>query len=110
MYLQSFTLKNFRKFGEKDNEVFFVNSNEIKNKSLEQAQNKTSDHSKENSSPVPLISPSSTLIIGKNNTGKTTITNALKKLHDNKMVTSSDFNLDYLKNLVGTYVAAFQNH
>lgn len=110
MYLQSFTLKNFRKFGEKDNEVFFVNSNEIKNKSLEQAQNKTSNHSKENSSPVPLISPSSTLIIGKNNTGKTTITNALKKLHDNKMVTSSDFNLDYLKNLVGTYVAAFQNH
>ncbi|PIT12337.1 hypothetical protein BGI32_10250 [Snodgrassella alvi] len=96
MYLQSFTIKNFRKFGENDNEVMFVNSKEIHHDSTEKKQS--------------LVSPSSTLIIGKNNTGKTTITHALTMLTNNKLsIKSSDFNLSYLNNLIDTYIATYQN-
>lgn len=97
MYLQSFTIKNFRKFGEHDNEVMFVNSKEI-------------CHDSSGQDTPPLVSPSSTLIIGKNNTGKTTITHALTMLTNNKLsIKSSDFNLSYLNNLIDTYIAAYQN-
>lgn len=72
MHLQSFTIKNFRKFGERDNEVMFVNSKEI-------------CHNNSGHDIPPLVSPSSTLIVGKNNTGKTTITHALNMLAENKM-------------------------
>ncbi|MCO6517603.1 AAA family ATPase [Snodgrassella sp.] len=97
MYLQSFTIKNFRKFGEHDNEVMFVNSKEI-------------CHNNSGQDIPPLVSPSSTLIIGKNNTGKTTITHALTMLTNNKLsIKSSDFNLSYLNNLIDTYIAAYQN-
>ncbi|PIT19839.1 hypothetical protein BGI36_10205 [Snodgrassella communis] len=97
MYLQSFTIKNFRKFGEHDNEVMFVNSKEI-------------CHNNSGQDTPPLVSPSSTLIIGKNNTGKTTITHALTMLTNNKLsIKSSDFNLSYLNNLIDTYIAAYQN-
>lgn len=97
MYLQSFTIKNFRKFGEHDNEVMFVNSKEI-------------CHNNSGQDAPPLVSPSSTLIIGKNNTGKTTITHALTMLTNNKLsIKSSDFNLSYLNNLIDTYIAAYQN-
>ena len=54
MYLESFTIKNYRKFGENDNTVYFVNANEIYH-SFDKSIGETK----------PLISPSSTLIIGK---------------------------------------------
>lgn len=81
MYLESFTIKNYRKFGEKDNTIYFVNASEI-------------GHStgKTDTEINPLISSSSTLIIGKNNAGKTTITNALtfiaqeKTNHPNRLI------------------------
>lgn len=97
MHLQSFTIKNFRKFGERDNKIMFVNSKEI-------------CHNNSGQDSPPLVSPSSTLIIGKNNTGKTTITHALTMLTNNKLsIKSSDFNLSYLNNLIDTYIAAYQN-
>ncbi|OTQ13793.1 hypothetical protein B6D11_09625, partial [Gilliamella apicola] len=62
MYLESLKIINYRRFGEKDNIVYFVNPKKI-------------SHSREkNSTKQSLISPSTTLIIGKNNAGKTTIT------------------------------------
>ena len=97
MYLQSFTIKNFRKFGDQDNELQFVSSNKI-------------NYQNRDNITQPLVSPSSTLIIGKNNTGKTTITNALSMLSENKLsIKSSDFNLSYLKKLIRSYIEAFQN-
>lgn len=97
MYLQSFTIKNFRKFGDQDNELQFVSSNKI-------------NYQNRDNITQPLVSLSSTLIIGKNNTGKTTITNALSMLSENKLsIKSSDFNLSYLKKLIISYIEAFQN-
>lgn len=103
MYLESFTIKNYRKFGENDNTVYFVNANKICHSS-----------DKEKDAVIkPLISPSSTLIIGKNNVGKTTITNALTFIIEgkNKAPKSSDFNVHYLKKLLKQYKVAHQkNH
>lgn len=101
MYLESFTIKNYRKFGENNNTVYFVNANEI-------------CHSPDNNDGEikPLISPSSTLIIGKNNAGKTTITNALTFITEakNKPPKSSDFNVYYLKKLLEKYNVAYQEN
>lgn len=98
MYLESLTIKNYRKFGEKDNTICFVNSNEICHSADEKIESSIS------------IFPSSTLIIGKNNAGKTTITNALTFITEekNKSPKSSDFNVYYLKKLLEKYKLAYQ--
>ena len=62
MYLKKLMIKNFRNFREQNNEIEFVNSTEIK---------------KEDKTNVAAVT---TLIVGKNNAGKTTIVNALDKL------------------------------
>jgi|AntAceMinimDraft_9_1070365.scaffolds.fasta_scaffold22147_1 predicted ATP-dependent endonuclease of OLD family len=67
MYLKSLKIKNFRKFGDKNNTVEFVGSKGIP------LQSKNIN-----------IALSTTLIVGKNNSGKTTVTEALKRLEDNK--------------------------
>ena len=59
MYLQGMTIINFRKYGIEDNYIGFVDSKIFKE------FNK--DQSKLN------ISKTTTLIVGKNNTGKTTV-------------------------------------
>ena len=102
MYLESFTIKNYRKFGENDNTVYFVNANEIHHSS-------NNDDDRESK---PSISPSSTLIIGKNNAGKTTITNALAFITEvrNKSLKSSDFNIYYLKKLLEQYKVAYKEN
>ncbi len=91
MYLESIKLKNFRKFGEDNNEVSFVSSR---------------DYSSLNEKGVPEnnIALATTLIVGKNNTGKTTITNALKKIVSNKNeFLSTDFNFKYLSKVIESY-------
>lgn len=88
MYLESFTIKNYRKFGERNNTVQLVASAPI-------------DASKDSSKS--LIAPSSTLVIGKNNSGKTTIAKALSFICSKKMPKAADFNLDYLKSLLTDY-------
>ena len=100
MYLESFTIKNYRKFGENDNTVYFVNASEIHHSS-------NNDDDRESK---PSISPSSTLIIGKNNTGKSTITNALSFITEerNKSLKSSDFNIYYLKKLLNKYLKIYK--
>ncbi|MEP0071912.1 MAG: AAA family ATPase [Paraglaciecola sp.] len=94
MYLESLTIENYRKFGTKDNTIHFVKP-EIIDTSTEEGQQK------------PVIAPSTTLIIGKNNSGKTTVVNALNMLCQNKQPSASDFNLSYLNGLFNEYKQAF---
>lgn len=91
MYLKSLEIKNFRKFGDKNNIVEFINSQDIsENNEINIAQN-------------------TTLIIGKNNSGKTTIIEALDTLVNNKF-SASDFNFFYLKKLFESYKNKNQNN
>ena len=91
MYLKSLEIKNFRKFGDKNNIVEFINSQDIsENNEINIAQN-------------------TTLIIGKNNSGKTTIIEALDRLVNNKF-SASDFNFFYLKKLFESYKNKNQNN
>ena len=95
MFLESLTIKNFRKFRETNNTVYFVEPTSIKN----------NDDDKER----PVVSPSATLIIGKNNAGKTTIANALTLLCDNAQPKAADFNIGYLKEIFEQFNSAY-NH
>ena len=91
MYLKSLEIKNFRKFGDKNNIVEFINSQDIsENNEINIAQN-------------------TTLIIGKNNSGKTTIIEALDILVNNKF-SASDFNFFYLKKLFESYKNEKENN
>lgn len=86
MYLKSFSLCNFRKFRNKNNTINFVSS---KNTFNEKDIN---------------LASGTTLIIGKNNSGKTTITNALNIiLNKNCDFKSNDFNFAYLNELYEEY-------
>ena len=91
MYLKSLEIKNFRKFGDKNNIVEFINSQDIsENNEINIAQN-------------------TTLIIGKNNSGKTTIIEALDTLVNDKFL-ASDFNFFYLKKLFESYKNEKENN
>jgi len=95
VHLESLTIKNYRKFRVTDNTVCFVKP-EIVDMSVEEGQ------------PESVISPSTTLIIGKNNAGKTTVVNALKMLCNNEQPSASDFNLSYLNELFNQYKQDFE--
>lgn len=86
MYLKSLMIKNFRKFGDKNNVVEFVGSKGI---------------------PLQFeninIALSTTLIVGKNNSGKTTVTEVLKRLLDSRKFKANDFNFIYLSTLLDKY-------
>lgn len=88
MYLKSLKITNFRKFNTSNNIIEFVDSK------INFEKDKT-----ENSS----IAPSTTLIVGKNNSGKTTVTKALNKLLNNSNFCSKDFNFSYLYQLLQKY-------
>jgi len=87
MYLKSLKIKNFRKFGEDNNVIEFVDSKDgLQAYSIN-------------------IATATTLIVGKNNSGKTTITKALYKIIDNKKFAENDFNFSYLNGLLSEYIA-----
>ncbi|OCL81641.1 ATP-dependent nuclease [Arcobacter porcinus] len=83
MYLKSLEINNFRKFGTTENTIEFVDS-------------------KENLQSDINIASATTLIVGKNNVGKTTITKALEKLLKNDF-NANDFNFAYLTRLLEQY-------
>ena len=91
MYLKRLKITNFRNFREHNNEIEFVNSTEIK-----QADNTN-------------VAAVTTLIVGKNNAGKTTIVNALDKLINthsgSKIFGANDFNYEYLKECLEKFKA-----
>ena len=94
MYLESLMIRNYRKFGSENNITHFVNANNL-------GETKESEPSK--------LAQSSTLIIGKNNAGKTTITHALDLLVNQSPTSlkSSDFNMKYLRGLLSQYKKFF---
>ncbi|MEO2207981.1 AAA family ATPase [Paenibacillus pabuli] len=82
MYLKSVRIINFRKFGLENNKIEFVDAKSYL------------DEKKDNDIN---IAPTTTLIVGKNNAGKTTIINALDKLiNRNGDYKANDFNFSYL--------------
>lgn len=84
MHLKSLEIRNFRKFGEENNSLDFV------------ASSKTSTNK---------VAASTTLIVGKNNAGKTTVTRALKKILSNgNEIRGNDFNFSYLSKLLNGYI------
>jgi predicted ATP-dependent endonuclease of OLD family len=90
MFLKSLTIFNFRKFGNENNKIEFVDA-----KSYQEQKNKQEIN----------IAPTTTLIVGKNNSGKTTIIKALDNLINNNKdaFKSNDFNFIYLKKLLEKY-------
>lgn len=94
MYLKKFKLINFRKFAENENEIEFTDSQGIK---------KADDGSIN-------IASTTNLLVGKNNSGKTTVFEALDKLvngnsdsNSKPKFTFDDFNYEYIKKLVEEY-------
>ena len=89
MYLKKITLEDFRKFRTQNNEVCFVAARDyVEDEKIN-------------------IAPKTTLIIGKNNSGKTTIIEALKKLIFGTGFRATDFNLDYLRELLEMYTIEY---
>ena len=76
MYLEKFTIENFRKFKDKNNEIIFANN--VNGKNLN----------------------GSTLIIGQNNVGKTSIIAALKRSTNCELFSATDFNFSYLSEIL----------
>lgn len=87
MHLKSLKISNFRKFGSSNNIVDFVAS---KDNALQQEN-------------INTIAASTTLIVGKNNAGKTSITKALKKIINENDAIGNDFNFRYLNSLLDSY-------
>lgn len=85
MYLKSLKINNFRKFGTKNNIIEFVDS---KDSLLSTKIN---------------VACASSLIVGQNNSGKTTIIKALHKVVKDKKFSSNDFNFSYLTELLESY-------
>ena len=86
MYLKRLEITNFRKFGAKNNAIEFVDAN---------------DHLQKEEIN---ISSATTLIIGKNNSGKTTVSIALNKLLSNSKFCANDFNFSYISKLIASYL------
>lgn len=96
MYLKKLKLNHYRKFYEEQNEIEFVSSKikpEKKDNQTEEQQETKID-----------IATDTTLIIGKNNAGKTTIISALEKLIKQPNTFGvNDFNFRYLQNYLVNY-------
>ncbi|QIC07175.1 AAA family ATPase [Brevibacillus sp. 7WMA2] len=89
MYLKSLRISNFRKFGIENNKIEFVDAKSYQ----EQKKGKEIN-----------IAPTTTLIVGKNNSGKTTIINALDTLINKEgKFKANDFNFSYLKRLLDQF-------
>ena len=85
MYLKKLKISNFRKFRIDNNTIEFVqHPNNALNKDKEKIN----------------IAKTTTLIVGKNNSGKTTIIQALNKIINENKLKYNDFNLIYIKKLV----------
>lgn len=88
MYLKRFKLKNFRKFRTENNILAFVDAESIQNSREGKSVN---------------VAPIATLIVGGNNSGKTTVTTALVKLIKENKFEPNDFNFSYLKEKLEKY-------
>ena len=87
MFLKSLTIKNFRKF-RSNQKIEFAHSSRDIDQSEEEKINVASD---------------TTLVVGKNNVGKTSVVIALEKLVNNRNFEHSDFNYYFLEELLEEY-------
>lgn len=87
MYFEKIELTHFRKFNDKDNQIMFVKNNLTNNDDKDKVD----------------VGSDTTLIVGKNNVGKTTIITALDKLINKGDFKVSDFNYRYLDNWLSKY-------
>lgn len=85
MFLKSFTIYNYRKYGIENNSVHFEPSGIT--------------HTEEENN----ILLSSTLIIGQNNAGKTSVITALKKASGADNFKATDFNFEYLYDILNKF-------
>ncbi|MBC8664120.1 AAA family ATPase [Vibrio parahaemolyticus] len=86
MHIKSLEITNFRKFRDKSNTITFV-----------EPTSKTDDES--------MISSSTTLVVGKNNSGKTTVTQALNMVvSEQGKINGHDFNYSYIDGLLNDYL------
>lgn len=88
MYIKRFQLENFRKFRDCNNYIEFVDS---------QGMKKAKDNDIN-------IASSTTMIVGKNNSGKTTILEALYKICNGESFSADDFNYGFIKHLTKQYL------
>ncbi len=96
MYIKKFKLENYRKFSNYENVINFI-CNKI-------YENGKSGNGKESQEIKVDIASDTTLIIGKNNAGKTTIINALDQLVNSpNSFGINDFNYRYLNDYLKNY-------
>lgn len=87
MYFEKLELTHFRKFNETDNQIMFVKNNLTDNGDKDKVD----------------VGSDTTLIVGKNNVGKTTIVTALDKLINKGNFKVTDFNYRYLDKWLNEY-------
>lgn len=88
MFLKSVKISNYRKYGLENNEIEFVDAqNYYETKEGEEIN----------------IASTTTVIVGKNNAGKTTIIQAMDRLINSEKIAADDFNYFYLKNIYKEY-------
>lgn len=95
MYLKSLSISNFRKFSTENNKIEFVDARSYQEHKKGKEIN---------------IAPTTTLIVGKNNAGKSTIINGLEKLLKNQDFKANDFNFNYLKKVLEQYEDTLQKN
>ncbi|WP_431166209.1 ATP-dependent nuclease [Tenacibaculum halocynthiae] len=94
MYLKKIEISNFRKFRTENNIIEFVDAESMQKHKKGENIN---------------IAPVTTLIVGKNNSGKTTVATALEKLIKEIKFEPNDFNFSYLKEKLQEYQKEIQN-
>lgn len=106
MYLKSLKLTNYRKFSTEQYEIEFISSKLVKvDKKIENQNDKDiveNDSLNEEIAEIDVASDT-TLIIGKNNAGKTTIITALDTLINHGKFGINDFNYRYLQRYLKEY-------
>ena len=107
MYLKKIKIQNFRNFGTKDNEIEFVSSVGIHKKVEYELADDMQEENEQIATENINIASVTTLIVGKNNSGKTTIIKALDKLINKsyeQVFSPSDFNYYYLNECINAYI------
>lgn len=98
-------MKNFRKYREDDNVFSFVNAEGIKTRNIDRDKKGQKTSVKEID-----VASATTLIVGKNNTGKTSVIQALQKIirnNENDRLSLKDINFSYLQSCFSQYHANY---
>ena len=104
MFLKRLKLTNYRKFSSEKNVVEFISSKIVLNQDNDDGDYNFEQNSVQNDCVEVDVASDTTLIIGKNNAGKTTIITALDNLinHSNAFG-ANDFNYRYLQEYLAGY-------